>query len=340
MTGCSIAERPASPDYVRFDEGFGQRFIVTVDTEEEFDWGQPTTRDRHGVSAVPALRRFQSFCEEHGVAPVYLMDHPVAASAAAREALADALSTGRAEAGVHLHPWVNPPFEEDVTEFNSFAGNLPAELEREKFARLRRTIAAQFGAAPIAYRAGRYGAGPNTAAILAEHGIAIDSSVRPLFDYSATGGPDYSRHPLRPYWIDRAKGLLELPVTSVYWGLLRRQGGWLYPRAGRVPRLRGALARLGLLERIPLTPEGLTAEEALRGIDIALDEGLPLLVFSFHSPSLAPGNTPYVRSAQDLENFYDWWRQVFACLARRQVAPSSMRDIAASVALASRRQAS
>jgi hypothetical protein len=98
--------------------------------------------------------------------------------------------------------------------------------------------------------------------------------------------------------------------------------------------VRGVLSRLGLLERIPLTPEGVTAEEAIRGIDIALDEGLPVLVFSFHSPSLAPGHTPYVRNAEDLDAFYDWWRAVFAHLQRRNVAPSSVSDVLNAVSLA------
>ncbi len=102
---------------------------------------------------------------------------------------------------------------------------------------------------------------------------------------------------------------MELPLTTVYWGILRQLGPWLYPRMWRVPRLRGALARIGLLERIPLTPEGVTIEEAIRGIDIAIDQQLPVLVFSFHSPSLAAGFTPYVRSEDELDALYDWWRQ-------------------------------
>jgi hypothetical protein len=127
---------------------------------------------------------------------------------------------------------------------------------------------------------------------------------------------------------------MEVPLTTAYWGLLRQLGGAIYPRLWRVPKTRGALARLGLLERIPLTPEGVNADDAIRCIDIALDEGLPLLVFSFHSPSLAAGNTPYVRDEDDLDRFYDWWRRVFGYLAGRKVAPSSVRDIMASVALA------
>ena len=68
---------------------------------------------------------------------------------------------------------------------------------------------------------------------------------------------------------------------------------------------------------------------ALTGIDMALDDHLPLLVFSFHSPSLRPGLTPYVRSEEDLDLFYDWWRGVFAYLAHRGVAPAGVHDIIA-----------
>ena len=66
----------------------------------------------------------------------------------------------------------------------------------------------------------------------------------------------------------------------------------------------------------------------------ALPQGLPVLVFSFHSPSLAPGHTPYVRSEADLDAFYDWWRGVFAYLQRRGVRPSSVSDLMQAVTLA------
>jgi hypothetical protein len=176
--------------------------------------------------------------------------------------------------------------------------------------------------------------GPHTAAILSEAGVAIDSSVRSHFDYSSTGGPNFRQHPSRPYWLDRRGGLMELPLTTVYWGLLRQLGPWLYPRLWRLPEMRGVLAKLGLMERIPLTPEGVTVDEALRGIDIAIDEGLPVLVFSFHSPSVSPGYSPYVRSDDDLDAFYTWWRAAFDCLKRRGVAPTTIADIMASVELA------
>ena len=334
MSGPNLLERPLSPDFVRFSEGFGQRFLITVDTEEEFDWGAPLTRERHGVASIPALRRFQEFCEGLGVVPVYLVDYPIAQSPAAAEAIGDAVAAGRAEVGVQLHPWVNPPFDEDVCEFNSYAGNLPFELEREKFRILRETIESRFGTAPLIYRAGRYGLGPSTTDILVENGLTIDTSVRSRFDYSGRGGPNYRDHPMKPYWIDRSRHLLELPLTTVFWGPLRQLGSVIYPHLWRAPAVRGMLSRAGLLERIPLTPEGVTAAEAVRGIDVVLDEALPVLVLSFHSPSLAPGYTPYVRNAAELDRLYDWWRIVIAHLTARGVRPTSVADIMGSVELA------
>jgi hypothetical protein len=323
----SIIDPPPRSAYARFDAAFGQRFLLTVDTEEEFDWSKPLAREGHGLEHVARLAEFQAFCDDEGVVPVYLVDWPIAQSQLAAEILRAPLAAGKAEIGVQLHPWVSPPFEEEVTPRNSFAGNLPSELERAKFGALRDAIEENFGVAPAIYRAGRYGVGPNSAAMLAEGGIAIDTSVRANFDYSAGEGPDFGRHPLVPYWLDEAETLLELPLTTVYWGMLRRQGGWLYPKLSRLPALRAALVKLGMLERIPLTPEGTTVDEAIRGIDMALDDGLPVLVLSFHSPSLQAGHTPYVRTEDDLAALYDWWRRVFAYLELRQTRPTTVAEI-------------
>lgn len=324
-----ILRMPAEADFVRFAADFGTRFVITIDTEEEFDWSKPLDRTSHGLDHVPRLAKFQQFCEGFGIVPIYLIDYPVACDPRAAEILRDAIAAGRAEVGVQLHPWVSPPHDEDVNVHNSFAGNLSPDLERAKFRKLRDTIEKAFGAGPMIYRAGRYGVGPATASILSECAIAIDTSVRSRFDYSSTGGPNFRDHPLHPWWIDKRGGLMEMPLTTMFWGPLRQQGQKIYPALWRVPRLRGALARLGLLERIPLTPEGVTMEEAIKGIDVALEDKLPILVFSFHSPSLHPGLTPYVRNDHDLDSFYDWWRGVFEHLQKRGVKPACVKDVMA-----------
>ncbi len=326
-----MLDPPPREARARFDPAFGQRFLLTVDTEEEFDWTQPLAREGHGLDHVRRLEKFQQFCQGEGVVPVYLVDWPIAQSKLAAEILRAPLAAGRAEIGIQLHPWVNPPFEEEVTPHNSFAGNLAVELERAKFTNLRNAIETNFEVSPAIYRAGRYGVGPNTAAMLAAGAVAIDTSVRANFDYSPGEGPDFSRHPLHPYWLDDERRLLELPLTSVFWGMLRKQGRWIFPAFERLGPVRGLLARLGLLERIALTPEGVNVDEAIRGIDMALDDGLPVLVLSFHSPSLHARHTPYVRSDEDLDALYDWLRRVFAYLELRGVRPTTVAEVMAAV---------
>ncbi len=302
------------------------RFVVTVDTEEEFNWNGPFTRDQHGLTHVPAIDRFQRLCDANGVKPSYLIDYPIATDRAAIELLGRYADANRAEIGVQLHPWVSPPFNEDVSTYNSFACNLPVELEREKLTGLHRAIVSNFGVQPDSYRAGRYGAGPATPAILQELGIAIDSSVRARFDYSGYDGPNYAHHPQIPYWLVEGE-VLELPLTTVFGGALRGAGDLLFSRLFAGANARAVLSRTAMLERIALTPEGIPLDKALHAIDLALEAKLPVLNFSFHSPSLVAGHTPYVRSEEDLAQFYHWWSEVFAHLTRSGVRPVTMAEI-------------
>ncbi|KPP96273.1 polysaccharide deacetylase family protein [Erythrobacter sp. HL-111] len=332
VTGTAAAEAlpPVAPgERARFAPGFGRRVLLTIDTEEEFDWSAPFSRQATATTHTRAFAGFQAFCEEIGAHPVWLVDWPIAHDPVAVEVLGAAARAGRADIGIHLHPWVNPPFEEAVTARNSYAGNLPRALEAEKFARLKARIEQAFGVSPAIYRAGRYGFGPHTAELLGEHGIAIDSSMRPLFDYRADGGPDHRRHPAHPWWMDEARNLLELPVSSVHAGPLAPLGPRLQRAGERIPKLAGLFARTGLCERIALTPEGVGIAAALRGVEAAVQADLPLIVLSFHSPSLVPGHTPYVRSSADLAALHDWLRAVHARLAELGVRPASIADILA-----------
>ncbi len=325
----SMLQRPPPGRAATFAPEFGQRVLLTVDTEEEFDWRAPFQREGYGLSHIGQIQRFQQFCETISAHPVYLVDWPIANCAQAVEIIGDAVRRGTAEVGVQLHPWVNPPFDEEVNVRNSFAGNLPRAVEAAKFAMLRDRIEAAFGTAPLIYRAGRYGLGPNTAEVLKAAGIRIDTSVRPLFDYSAGGGPDYSHHPLTPYWVDGDCRLLELPVTSAYWGPLRRLGPMIHRVQRHVPTMFSGFSRLGLLERIALTPEGVSVDEAIRAIEIAMESRLPVMVLSFHSPTLAPGHTPYTANEAAVESLYEWFAAIYAAFDQRGVRSATVGDVIA-----------
>ncbi|HUH95187.1 MAG TPA: hypothetical protein VL742_18850, partial [Casimicrobiaceae bacterium] len=224
--------------------------------------------------------------------------------------------SGRALIGAHLHPWVSPPYVEEVNTRNSYPCNLPRALEAEKLQRLTEQIEHTFGTRPRTYLAGRYGFGANTGSILEELGYEVDISPAVPIDFSSDGGPDYSGYSSHPYWFGERRKLLGLPGTGGYVGLLRRGGTPLY-RAATRPAMRrcgvaGACARLRLMERIRLSPEDYTEPEMRRLTHALLQDGVRVFVFSFHSPSVMPGGTPYVRSEEDLERFLDKCRRYFA----------------------------
>ncbi|MEP2102360.1 MAG: polysaccharide deacetylase family protein [Parasphingorhabdus sp.] len=307
--------------------------MISIDTEEEFDWDGPFQRSGHTNVSVGKLERFQSFVEKYGIKPVYFVDYSIVQNDEAAAFLKSAVKNDSASVGVHMHPWINPPFEEELNNHNSFAGNLPKELEEKKIIKLRDILEDKIGKRPTIYRAGRYGVGPNTIDILLKHGFAIDSSVRSRFDYSDESGPDFAHIGPKPFWLDQNHHLLELPLTTVFSGLLRKQADLLSPSFNRSGLLRAFLSKSKMLERIPLTPEGVSAREAKEAIDVALDDQLKLLVFSFHSPSLSPGHTPYVQTSGDLDRFYDWWRAIIDHLLERGVSPIGIDDLMTATSL-------
>lgn len=303
-----------------------QRFLVTVDTEEEFDWGSPFSREGYGTKHLAAVPKFQELCDLHGIKPCYLVDYPIMDDPLGVDLVSSYAHDNRAEIGVQLHPWVNPPFDETLSRYNSYACNLPPELERAKLTNLFDTIVKRTGITPNAYRAGRYGAGKHTPDILCDLGLSIDTSVRARFDYSGQGGPDYTHHPVNPYWIRRGS-LIELPLTTVFSGAMRSAGNVVFGEWFGSQVARSVLARSNMLERIALTPEGIPLAKALEGIDLAIEERISIINLSFHSPSLAVGYTPYVRTEEQLEELYCWFKTVFQHLRDRGVRPTTMAEI-------------
>jgi glycosyltransferase involved in cell wall biosynthesis len=331
--------------------GPGPLLVTTVDAEEAFEWSRPFSRTALDVSSMAAQVIAHRVFARHGVVPVYLVDYAVAAQEDGRAPLRDLLADGACEIGAQLHPWVTPPFIEEVNERNSYAGNLPAMLEYEKARRLTEILGESFGTAPRIYRTGRYGVGARTADILKRLGYLADSSLAPCWPTPLQGRPREAwALSARPHWVDRQRELLEIPVSAALVGRLARQGPRVAPfvfspLAERLG-LPGAMSHFGALERIRLSPEGITIDEAKRLTRSMLADGHRVFVLTYHSPSLKPGNTPYVRTQRDLDRFVAWldayyaffreeiggrfgsWRDVHAAAGGTRPA-SQLRDLAA-----------
>jgi hypothetical protein len=295
----------------RLEPGTRPVLIVIVDTEEEFDWTKPFDRNSVGTSSIGAQPLMhESVYDRLGIVPTYVIDWPVATTPAAVSVLRGLMEEGRCEIGTHLHPWVSPPYDEEVSTYHSYAGNLPRQLEHDKLRLLTEAITCSFGRAPTIFKAGRYGLGMHTADSIAELGYRIDASVVPYSAFTDDGGPDFRGFDEHPYWFQAGgQSLLELPVTTGYAGWLRRHGPALdalaQQRWARKIRMGGILSRSGALERIRLSPEAANGAEMRRLSSALQGDGCEVFSLTYHSPSMVPGHTPYVRSNADLKWFIE-----------------------------------
>ncbi len=313
---------PPVGDRIIMPADFGRRFVIFADAEEEFDWRRPFNRANVSTTAIKELISATARFNAAGVYPSYLVDYPVVDNPQSAGVIRMLVESGSADVGTQLHPWVTPPFTEDVNEFNSFTGNLPLHLQREKLEILTRKITDAVGVQPTTYRAGRYGLGAETMRLLGEAGYQMDVSVRSHFDYSDRKGVDYRLHPLWPWRVNDQ--LIELPLTTGWTGALNR-----HPSLFENRWLRGTLARTGMLSRIPLTPEGVPLSDALEAIAVLNETGLEIFSLSFHTPSVVVGHTPYVRSDAELATFWAWWDGVFNAFAKLGITPVRQNEIIA-----------
>ena len=312
--------------------------MVVIDTEEEFNWNAPFDRTSRSVMAMQAQHLAQDIFRDYSVVPTYVVDYPVATTPSAIAVLRQFSDDRECLIGSHLHPWVNPPYEEDVTAFNSYPGNLDPALERLKLDLLTEAIAEAFGARPTIYKAGRYGVGPATTEILTALGYLIDLSVVPHSSYEADGGPDFRGCLDQPYWFGPNNSLLEIPISCGFSGHVANYGPDLYRAInaplGRKLRLGALFSRSNLLTRATLTPEGIDTLRQTELVNTLRRRGYRIFTLNYHSPSLAPGCTPYVQTAKDrqalLDNIRRFLDYFFGELGGSATTPIEVRELALS----------
>lgn len=264
---------------------------------------------------------FQDICRKHGIPPTYLITYEVAADTLAQGLLRSWIRAGEAEVGAHLHPWTTPPFRDDHgfrynDSWHAYASELPEELIRKKLSNLTSQIETNLNVRPRAYRAGRFGFDLRAARILAELGYLVDSSVTPLLSWrsypglpTGPGGPDFSSHPARPFRIEGAGGLLEIPVTVVpTYPVLR-----YFPALLTLYRTRPLRAVRRLLfsrwaspQPVMLQPADLDypCKELCRAYEYQSQEA-DVAVMMVHSSELMPGGSPQTPTRASVSQVLD-----------------------------------
>jgi hypothetical protein len=289
------------------------RLFITIDTEED-EWGEYQSSGHH-VENVKQLSRLQEIFDHYGAVPTYLVTYPVVKNGHARELLGNILSRNRCEIGTHCHPWNTPPFEEELNKRNSMLCNLPDHLALRKIETLHMEITESFGVKPRCFRAGRWGFGSNVAEAIHNLGYQVDTSVTPFVDWNNYYGPDYRGAPQQAYRFNpdavlsmRRDGcLLEVPATigflqknfELCHRMIQRMSGGIARRL----HLRGILDRARMLNFRWLSPELSNGKDMVGLAKTCLLQGASYLNMSFHSTTLLPGKSPFIRTQAELESF-------------------------------------
>lgn len=291
----------------------GVNLFITIDTEED-NWGQYTSADYtfNNIESIPLI---QGIFDRYGAIPIYLISYPVVENERARAILLNIFDDGRCEIGAHCHPWNTPPFQEEANIRNTMLCNLPYEIILRKIETLHEAIVNRFKMLPICFRAGRFGFGPLVARCIHELEYKIDTSVTPFTDWTELEGPDFSNADVFSYRFDPSSilskngngCLLEVPATIGFFQnnlkLCSRILKWILRRPLSPFHLVGILDRFGILNRRWLSPEVSCNHDMITLTKNLIQLGYVDLNMTFHSTSLLPGKSPFVRNENDLNRF-------------------------------------
>jgi hypothetical protein len=275
---------------------------VSIDTEcdKGLAWKSKRPLAFDGIFEGVVARLQPLFCV-HGAKPTYLLSPEVIRDAESAEALATL--QGAFELGTHLHGEYAEPgaFEPEVTKV--FQREYPAEMERQKLTYLTEIFTSTFGKAPKSFRAGRFGIGENSLSILGDLGYAVESSVTPFMDWTASGAPGLSfvGAPTQPYHPDpRAPSkrgvckVLEVPVT-------------IRPRALSHAPFVGKYVEPRWLRPTRGTESGIVelAKDEIKAARAAQPDRPVVLNAMFHNVEIIAGASPYAQTEAAAEGIMD-----------------------------------
>jgi len=285
------------------------RFIITVDTEADNQWKGSSEITLNNLATLP---RFQDLCQKYGFVPTYLVTYEVAANESAVNMLKKWQNEGLAEIGAHLHPWTNPPYEnEQDKQIQRFPSYLPKKVLANKLKSLTEKISSSFGRVPTSFRAGRWGFNGEVLKQIESLGYLVDCSVTPKIDWRRLGGPNFKRAPVVPYnplhedvRMEGESKVLELPMTILTIGIFRKKWLRIFPAS--------------------------TKEDWVSIYARAKKLKLPYLQFMIHSSELMEGGSPVSKTKERTEHVWEQLEIMFAYFKRKDLKPETLTSFATS----------
>jgi hypothetical protein len=311
---------------------------MTVDTEEEWDWGTGWPTAALSVKNIRQLPRFQSLCMRYGVATTYFTNLAVLEDEESRAIILHLAQQPGVEIGMHIHPWNTPPLDAavPVTPRSTFIRNLPPELVVAKLTTVYDAFA-RHGLTPTSFRGGRYSSGGPAHTFLRDQKFLVDASVVPYTSWPDDGAPDYRRRALEPVRLPPRFAedlpLWEIPLTL---GFTRAPFAWWAKCYDYVARswlrklhLIGVAEKTGLVRKVWLNFEDPLGRGMLSFLPRLRTLSLPCICFTVHSSSLVAGMGPYTRTPADEERIFAQLEEVFATVAQwPDFQPATVTEVA------------
>ncbi len=313
------------------------KFIITVDTEADNQWKKVGDVSLKNIKYLP---RFQSLCEKYNFTPTYLVAYEIANNSNAVEMLSRWQKENRAEIGAHLHPWTNPPFinEEKERRVNTYPCELSDKMLWQKLKSLTEIIKNRFGKSPVSFRAGRWGFDGRIANYLLKLGYKVDCSITPKTTWQKVkgeknGGPDFRVAAVYPYYLSNKnifktakQGLLEVPMTILYTGILNKEYSRITKWFSRLPNslLKRGLNKLFFRRQWCRIKSSTKVEDLYKLYQSAKLNQLPAIEFMVHSSELMPGGSPSYKTKDDIEKLYQKLNLFFRYLQENNVLGCSL----------------
>jgi hypothetical protein len=314
------------------------KVLVTIDTEEAWDWFGPYPTQDFSVEHISRLGEFQSVCDQYGIRPTYFTNHAVMSDSRAAQFMADLARHAGVEVGMHIHPWATPPYRigHTVSSRDTYLHNADKDHIRLQLEAVYSALGA-VGIRPTSFRGGRYSSGGEIHRFLHEKGFIAECSVVPYTAWSEDGSPDFRHRDVYPVRLepDRIGGvpLWEIPLSM---GFTRRPfGTWaaafrlIEGTPLRHFRLIGIAERLGILRRVWLNFEVNDPYDWKPFLLLLQRMNVPCVTFTVHSSSLFAGPGPYTRTPEDEKRIHGQIARVFRQLNElREFEPATASEAA------------
>ena len=283
-----------------------KKFIITIDTEGDDLWTYKCTRD--GLKEIYTtnadhLERFQLLCEKYGFIPTYLVNYEMAKSDVFQNLAKEAIRTGQAEIGMHMHAWNSPPI--DHLPFNPrgnhpYLGEYSKKLQWEKMKYLTHTLEDVFQVPITSFRNGRWYLDEFTLKCLHKLQFIADCTVTPGISWGGhignhLYGTDYSKDRFRGYYQISCRNVHKTGKSGIY---------EVPPTILSKLHITPSSAEIEI-RREWLRPNGDNLKQMLWIVNkINHNSQIDYIEFMIHSSELSPKVNPTFKSEKSIELLY------------------------------------